>query len=76
MKNKYMMPDSLFASKPRPGAIVRDWTEKDFTLTVEVLQQPIHFSTVILHSERNIKTKGKAAKLGKGGYLRMVLPCG
>jgi hypothetical protein len=74
---KYAMPDSLFISKPAPGAILNDWTGMDFTVTMlhwEHTCYKAHRSFDVLDATRHIKPKGKAAKIGKHGHLTMTMP--
>ena len=73
MKSVCTVPDSLFKSKPMPGAILNDWTGMDFTVTMGLWEgeedgaYKTFSSFQIRDADKNIKPKGKIGKIGKYG---------
>ena len=65
--------------KPLQGAIIRDWTQKDFTLTLALYDEKTgkyltYHTTSITHATRKYKEQGKKAKLGKNGHIMFCIP--
>lgn len=77
MTNKFVWLD--LTSKPAPGAIERDWTGVDFTVSMSLWdgkkEDHILYRTFqVTDAEKNTKPKGKKAKLGKDGLILFVIP--
>ena len=72
---KYVDFDLL--SEPVDGAIERDWTGRDFEIFMSMYdEENSYISCVVLDVEKDIKPKGKKAKLGRRGNILFALPIG
>ena len=66
-------------SKPLPGAVERDWTGMDFTVTM--FHQNKHMTKykkvrVIenKHADNKKKVKGQKVRVGRDGHIMIALP--
>ncbi len=66
-------------SKPLPGAVERDWTGMDFTVTMfyqndRMTKREKHAVIENKHTDNKIKPKGRKASVGRDGHIMIALP--